>query len=277
MIMNHLIYTYNDKNYQFDTNAFIRIFEEYRQGKGYRFKTNLYSSITQQYPDITEDVLKKWLKQKSTPNDINTVKRLAIFLECDTLELLEEITEKEKKKMMNNNFERDAIRRIYKSFVELLCAFENEKCNVNDKELSIAYENTYKPLFPYDEPVELEECRISFDGAVYVYPLISEKASEVKKELQISMLDLPASLLKELDALVYSILNDEVESQFIKDSAEKEYDLNDREIFGPFKDYKYVRNSNIVKTAKKDYYNQLLGIINPYFAYQIDSKIQVFA
>lgn len=274
--MNHTIYNFNEKSYQFDTGSFINKFEEYKERKGYRYKTQLYNLINNKFPDITEDVLKKWLSQKSTPNDINTVKRLALFLECDTNELLIENTEKEITKMMNNNFERDAIRKIYESFVELLCAFEDEKTNVSDEELSTAYDNNYK-LYSCDEPVRLEECRISYDGAAYVYPLISEKAKEVKKELQISMMDLPAGIIRELDILVYNILNDEVESQFLKDTSEKDFDSHDKEIFGSFKDYKEVRNHNFVSAAKKEYYDKLFNIINPYFAYQLDSKFKVFA
>ena len=270
-------YSYNEKNYQFDTSAFISIFEEYRKVKGYRYKTNLYASINDKYSEITEDVLKKWLSEKSTPNDITTVEKLAECLECTATDLLTEVQDKEKKKMMRDNYERDAIRHIYRAFVELLCAFETEKNSVTEEELDTAYDNTYKNLFPYDEPVELDECRISFDGSAYVYPQITEAAKNAEKELQIAMFDLPSATIRELHVLIYTILNDEVESQFIKDSAEKDFDLDDKAIFGPFKDYQEVANGNMIKTAKEEYYKRLFEIINPYFAYEIDSKFNVFA
>ena len=274
--MARTIYSYNEKNYQFDTSAFISIFEEYRKVKGFRYKTNLYTSINDKYSEITEDVLKKWLSEKSTPNDITTVEKLAKCLECTATDLLTEVQDKEKKKMMRDNYERDAIRHIYRAFVDLLCAFESEKNSVTEKELDTAYNNLFKDVFPYDEPVELDKCRISFDG-VYVYPKISEAAKNAEKELQIAMFDLPSATLRELHVLIYAILNDEVESQFMKDSAEKDYTLNDKEICGPFKYYQSLANEKLIRAAKEEYYKRLFDIINPYFAYEIDSKSNVFA
>ena len=251
--MNRRKYEYNGEKYYFSTEKYNEYYEMFRSKKP-NFKKVKLDEIIAKKCSVTEEAVKKWRnsgKSGSTPSSIETVETLSRFFGIPVLELMEPIEEGEEKMKYSSNDEKEAVKRVLRSFVDLLKTFMREKGKLQYEKLRIAEDNYYESMLP-DGIVE--ECEIRYDGECYIYSAIDEKRDNVNTEILIAAIDLPEEIIKELKYLLMSIVfGDESESKFYSQAEADENEI-------PMDMVNYA----ILESSVMDYYDKLMDIFKPY-------------
>ncbi|MCR4647942.1 MAG: hypothetical protein K5776_02575, partial [Lachnospiraceae bacterium] len=165
----------------------------------------------------------------------------------------EPIEEGERKMNYNNFDEKEAVKRVVRSFVGLLKVFSKEKSKIQYEKLTVAEANYFERMIPEGE---IEECDIYYDGSVFRYEKIEEKADEVRTELIVAAMDMPESIIKDLDFLLANIaLGDETEKNFVHDE-----DFEEENYYGSCDCF----NIGEVMQSVMGYYDNLMEILKPY-------------
>ena len=251
--MNHRKYEYNGEKYYFSPDKYNEYYEMFRSKKP-KFKKLDLDKVISDKCSFTVEAVKKWRNSGnsgSTPSDIETVEKIAQLFGIPALELLEPIEKGKKSMNYSSNDEKEAVKRVLRSFIDLLKTFMREKGKLQYEKLRIAQENYYERMIP-DGIVE--ECEIRYDGSCYRYPAIDEKGDNVNAEILIAAIDLPEEIIKELKYLLVNIVvDDESESKFYSQAEAEEDGISID-----------MGNYAILESSVMGYYDQLMEIFKPY-------------
>lgn len=132
---------------------------------------------------VSVDALKNWMYRKNGPADLETVKRIAVKLEINYMELLKE---QEKEKMSENkmancitvdmNKTKDVIRVVYQKMAAFMDVLVNEICFGMDEATFYTYDEAYTDMLTtfhmsmLDIPIDIyDRLKVIIEKDLYFY------------------------------------------------------------------------------------------------------------